>query len=286
LIVLKARDLPSGWAGKLWALSEGHRYLKQAGISCDYLWLSDADIDHSPETLGRLVAKAVCDKRELTSLMVLLRTGGFWGKLLIPPFVYFFQKLYPFNWSADPGKRTAAAAGGCVLLKREAFESAGGFEAIHGALIDDCSLARLIKRRGGGSGRIWLGLTKSSVSLRPYRGLEDIWNMVARSAYTQLHSSSLLLVAALFGLGVTYLLPPGLLVLGLTLGDGPLAGGALLVWLTMALTMLPVLKLYDQSPIWGPLLPFAALLYGAMTISSALRHWRGKGGAWKGRHRA
>ncbi len=286
LTIRQAAPLPPGWAGKLWALNDGYRLLKESGDQPRYLWLSDADISHSPETLKALVTKAEVDDRELVSLMALLKTGGFWGRLLIPPFIYFFQKLYPFSWAANPKRRLAAAAGGCVLIKRDAFEDAGGLEAIRGALIDDCTLAALIKHRPGGNRRIWLGLTETTRSLRPYGGLEEIWAMVARSAYTQLKHSNILLSLALIGLAMTYLLPPLLLLAGFLVGDLWVVASGLITWILMAISMQPVLRLYRQNPFWGILLPLAALLYGAMTFSSAWRHWRGRGGTWKGRQQA
>lgn len=286
LTIRRAAPLPPGWAGKLWALNDGYGVVKESGDQPRYLWLTDADISHSPETLKALVTKAEEDDRELVSLMALLKTGGFWSRLLIPPFIYFFQKLYPFSWASNPKRRLAAAAGGCVLLKRDALEGAGGLEAIRDALIDDCTLAALIKHRPGGNGRIWLGLTETTRSLRPYGGLEEIWAMVARSAYTQLKHSNILLALALSGLAVTYLLPPLLLLAGLLVGDLWVGAGGLMAWVFMAISMGPVLHLYRQNPLWGILLPLAALLYGAMTFSSAWRHWRGRGGTWKGRHQA
>ena len=212
--------------------------------------------------------------------MVLLKANGFWGRVLVPPFVYFFQKLYPFAWAADPARRTAAAAGGCVLLRRAAFERSGGFAAIRGALIDDCTLAASIKHSGG---RIWLGLSETSISLRPYAGFADIWNMVARSAYTQLRHSPLLLLGTLAGMAITYLGPPAALIAGLAVGHWLAAGLGLAAWALMAASFLPMLALYRLSALRAPTLPFAAALYSAMTVASAWRHWRGHGGHWKGR---
>lgn len=287
LHVVAARDLPPGWSGKVWALAEGRAHAHEVAPEAEYVWLSDADIEHDPDTLQRLVAKAEAERRDLVSLMVTLSSRGLWERLLIPPFVYFFQMLYPFPWVNDPTKRTAAAAGGCVLLRRGALDRAGGFAAIKGALIDDCALARRIKDlalagegRGGG---IWLGLTTSARSIRPYRGLGDIWRMVARSAYAQLRHSPLLLAGALLGMALTYLVPP-LAVLALPLHGAPGAAAAGLgAWLLMALSARPTYRLYGE-PAWRcALLPLAAALYCAMTFDSALRHWRGRGGAWKGR---
>ena len=289
LHVVAARTLPAGWSGKVWALHEGLGHAGDLAPDAEFVWLSDADIEHAPDTLRRLVAKATAERRDLVSLMVLLSCRATWERLLIPPFVYFFQMLYPFPRVGDPAARTAAAAGGCVLLRRAALTRAGGFEAIKGALIDDCALARRIKdltlskdpaSAGGG---IWLGLTESSRSLRPYDGLGDIWRMVARSAYTQLDHSPFLLACTLAGMVLVYVIPP-LTVLSAPLhGDTLAALIGLAAWGLMALTALPTYRLYGQ-PVWAPaLLPLAGALYGAMTFDSARRHRRGRGGAWKGR---
>jgi hopene-associated glycosyltransferase HpnB len=284
LDVIVAPDLPAGWTGKLWALRTGHAAARTSFDQAEFLWLCDADIGHPPSALRRLVSHALEDRRDLVSLMVLLKAEGFWGRLLIPPFVYFFQKLYPFAWAADPKRRTAAAAGGCVLLRRGTFERAGGFEAIRGALIDDCTLAALVKHADEGArGRIWLGLTRTSVSLRPYAGFAEVWNMVARTAYTQLHHSPLLLLGTLAGMVVTYLGPPAALIVGLATGQLAAASLGLAAWSLMAVSFLPTLRLYRLPALWAPTLPLAATLYSAMTVASAWRHWRGRGGHWKGR---
>jgi hopene-associated glycosyltransferase HpnB len=279
--LLRAEALPPGWTGKLWALQQGSQ---AAGTAGDFLWFSDADIHQPPDTLRRLVAKAEAERRDLVSLMVALTCVSFWERLLIPPFIYFFQKLYPFAWVKDPKAKTAAAAGGCILLRRAALQRIGGVAAIRDALIDDCSLAAAVKAsRPAESGGIWLGLAEGARSIRPYSGLGAIWNMVARTAYTQLHHSPLLLAGTLVGMALTYLAPP-LLLLTAPWHQQPwtalLAG---LTWLLMSLSLLPTLRLYRQ-PWWiAPLLPLAAGLYSAMTFDSAWRHWRGVGGQWKGR---
>lgn len=279
--LVAAAPLPAGWTGKLWALHQG---IQLAGAQSVYFWFSDADIRQPPDALRRLVAKAEAEHRDLVSLMVALACNGFWERLLIPPFIYFFQKLYPFAWANDPERRTAAAAGGCVLLRRPALERIGGLAAIRGALIDDCTLAGAVKAsRAPGSRGIWLGLASEARSIRPYGGLGAIWDMVARSAYAQLRHSPLLLAGTLLGMLVTYLIPPLLLLTWSWHGEAlPAALGAL-AWLLMALSLLPTLRLYRQ-PLWlAPLLPLAAALYSAMTLDSAWRHRRGQGGRWKGR---
>ncbi len=279
--LLQATPLPKGWTGKLWALHQGAQHC-DAGT--DFIWFSDADIKQPPEALRQLVAKAQDENRDLVSLMVALRCEDFWERLLIPPFIYFFQKLYPFAWVKNPKKATAAAAGGCVLLRREALQRIGGLAAIRDALIDDCTLAAAVKAaRQSGSNGIWLGLATEARSIRPYAGLRDIWTMVARTAYTQLHHSPLLLAGTLLGMALTYLAPPVLLIAYPWHQQSPAALAAGLAWLLMALSLVPTLKLYGQPAWLAPLLPLAAALYSAMTFDSAWRHWRGVGGHWKGR---
>jgi len=287
---IAARDLPAGWTGKLWALQAGLAHAGTAFPGTPYLWLSDADIAPGPATLRHLVAKAEGDKLNLVSLMVALSCRGAWERLLIPPFIYFFQMLYPFPWVNDPAKVTAAAAGACVLLRRDALVRAGGFEGVKGALIDDCALARAIKTlppaadaAGDLWGGIWLGLATESRSIRPYRGLGEIWRMVARNAYTQLRHSPLLLLGTVIAMTLTFLAPP-LLALTAGLHDNFvaafLAAGA---WAMMAVSAVPTLSLYRQPAWMAALMPLAAAFYCAMTLDSALRHWRGAGGAWKDR---
>jgi hopene-associated glycosyltransferase HpnB len=279
--LLPAAPLPNGWTGKLWALHQG---TQAPAAQADFIWLSDADIAQPPEALRRLVAKAEDEARDLVSLMVSLRCASLWERLLIPPFIYFFQKLYPFAWAKDPGKATAAAAGGCILLRRAALARIGGLAAIRDALIDDCALAAAVKasRPAGGNG-IWLGLATEARSLRPYAGLGEIWSMVARTAYTQLHHQPLLLAGTLLGMVLTYLVPPLVLLAYPWHHQAAAALAAGLAWLLMSLSLLPTLKLYGQPGWLAPLLPLAAGLYSAMTFDSAWRHWRGVGGQWKGR---
>jgi len=287
LRVVAGSTPPPGWTGKLWALEQARRAGARDGEAPDFLWLTDADIAHAPDTLRRLVAKAGDDDRDLVSLMVRLRADGLWARLLIPPFVYFFRKLYPFAWANDPGRRLAAAAGGCVLLRRAALERAGGFAAIAGRIIDDCALAARVKAEGRpGGGRIWLGLADASHSLRPYARLSDIWHMVARTAYAQLGYSPALLAGTLLGMAWLYVLPPAIALTWPWHETGTAAAAGVAAWAIMAATVLPMLRLYRRSPGWAPLLPLAAALYCAMTLDSARRHWQGRGGAWKGRAQA
>jgi hopene-associated glycosyltransferase HpnB len=289
LTVIRARPLEPGWAGKVWALAEGHAHARDAFPDTGFFWLTDADIAHDPANLRRLVAKAESGRLDLVSQMVLLATDGFWAGLLIPAFVFYFQKLYPFAWVNDPARRTAAAAGGSVLLRRGALERIGGFAAIRDALIDDCALARAVRDRGGdrGPGRIWLGLTTAAESLRPYRGLAGVWRMVARSAFTQLRYSPALLLGTLAGMALLYWGVPLLALAALAAGGGPALYLTLGAWALMALAFLPTLRLYRgsgwRSWLLAPALPLAGLLYSLMTLASAVAYWRGRGGAWKGR---
>ena len=284
LTVVRGVDLPADWTGKLWALQQAADHGLALAPETAFLWLTDADIAHPPETLSRLVAKAVNEDRALVSLMVRLDARGFWSALLVPAFVYFFQMLYPFPWVGDAGRRTAAAAGGCSLIRRSAFEAIGGFASIRGALIDDCALARAVQDRA--DGRLWLGLSDGSRSVRPYRRLSEVWDMVARTAFTELEHSPLRLAGTVLGMILLYIVPP-LTVLLLPLhGNVAAAVAAALAWLVSAVTYGPTLADY-RRPRWQALtLPLAGALYTAMTVDSALRHWRGRGGRWKGRIRA
>lgn len=284
LTVVRSKPLPHGWAGKVWALSQGLAIVRDKAPSAKYIWLTDADIAHDSFNLRRLVSKAEQRKLDLVSQMVVLVSEGFWARLLIPAFVFFFQKLYPFRWVNDPNKNTAAAAGGCVLLRRTAIERVGGFEGIRDALIDDCALARLIKFGGQpDGGRIWLGLTTAATSLRPYGGLRGIWRMVARSAFTQLRHSIALLLGTIAGMALLYWLPPLLMLAGIA-GDKEFIGWAGgMIWLLMTAAFVPTLRLYAQPLALAPLLPVAGFLFSLMTIGSAIAYWRGRGGAWKGR---
>ena len=278
LDVVAAAALPPGWTGKMWAVRQGVARAEETAAP-EYLWLTDADIEHDRGELRRLVTVARAEGSDLVSVMVLLRCRSFWEKLLIPAFVFFFQKLYPFPWVNDPARPTAAAAGGSMLVRRRALEQAGGIESIRNALIDDCALARRIKGRG----RVWLGLSRSTRSLRGYDGLAGIWDMVARSAYTQLRHSPALLAASLAGLAAAYLVPPAAAVYGVLAARPALAALGAAGWLLMAASYVPTLRLYGRPWPAALSLPVAGLLYCAMTADSARRHWRGRGGHWKGR---
>ena len=278
LQIVSSASLPTGWTGKLWAMAQGVE--KASELTPDYFLLTDADIQHDISNLRRLVAKAESQNLDLVSIMVRLRCQSFWEQLLIPAFVFFFQKLYPFSWVNNPIKTTAAAAGGCILIRRESLNRIGGLQIIRQALIDDCSLAKAVKSNHG---KIWLGLSTSTISLRPYDSLKTIWNMVARSAYTQLNYSPVLLVGSLLGITLVYLLPPIGIILGVLLGNCPITLVSFTAYLLMTFAYLPIIRFYKCPAIFAFSLPIIAFLYTLMTVDSALRHWQGRGGEWKGR---
>jgi hopene-associated glycosyltransferase HpnB len=280
--VIASEPLPKGWTGKLWALEQG---IKQAQpLSPDYLLLTDADIEHAPDNVSRLVAKAQRDRLDLVSLMVKLRTQSFWERLLVPAFVFFFQKLYPFRWVNDPTNPMAAAAGGCILLRQSALERCGGIQTVRQALIDDCALAKVIKDQAKlEGGKIWLGLSDDTRSLRAYPSLGSLWEMIARTAFTQLNYSPLLLLGTAVGMILIYVLPPMATVSGILAREWILIITGGMTWLLMTYSYLPTLRLYHCSAVFSLSLPIIALLYTLMTLDSALQHWQGRGGVWKGR---
>jgi len=276
LSVIAAPALPPGWSGKLWAVNTG-----LAAVPDDrrYVLLTDADIRHAPDALKRLAAKAENGGFDLVSLMVKLNCTSFAERLLIPAFVFFFQKLYPFAWVNDRENPTAGAAGGCMLVRRAALARIGGVAAVRSALIDDCALAAALKKNGA----LWLGLDEDSASIRPYPRLGDIWRMVARTAYTQLRHNPALVAGTVLGMGLLYLLPPLALILFPFFGAWLAAALAGVAFVLMLLAYRPTWNLYRGDDPAIVLLPLAAMLYTAMTVDSAIRHHRGKGGAWKGR---
>jgi hopene-associated glycosyltransferase HpnB len=274
LTVTAAPPLAPGWTGKLWALAEG---LKQAeSFHPDYVLFSDADIVHSPQGLAQLLARAEAGGYDLVSWMVKLRSETFAEKALIPAFVFFFFMLYPPAWTENMRHRTAGAAGGCILLRSAALARIGGISAISGELIDDCALAKAVKSTGG---KIWLGITSETHSIRGYGTFGEIGRMISRTAFWQLRHSALLLLGTIAGMFLTYMLPPLLLFTGrpvvMTMGA--------LAWVLMIAAYLPSLRLYGLSPFWAPALPLVALFYTGATIYSAIRYWTGRGGEWKGR---
>jgi hopene-associated glycosyltransferase HpnB len=289
LTVVRGDEPPDGWAGKVWAMAQGAVAAAGAGGAPDHLWFTDADVAHAPGTLAALVSAAEGDRRELISQMALLRAETGWERAVVPAFVYLFAMLYPFGRVNRSGGRTAAAAGGCMLVRREVLEAAGGLARIRGARIDDVALARLLKRRPGG-GRVWLGLATGVISRRPYPRLADLWSMIARSAYTQLRHSPALLAGTLAGLLLLYAVPPVAAVAGLVAlargGSAPagvVAGAGVVAWALMSASYLPMLRLYRLSPLRSPTLALIGLVYAVITVDSARRHYSGQGATWKGR---
>jgi hopene-associated glycosyltransferase HpnB len=277
LTVLQGRDLPAGWTGKLWALSQGVDHAESRGEP-EFLLLSDADIGYAADSLGRQVALALSGGYSLVSRMAKLRCENLAERSLIPAFIFFFQMLFPFAWVNRADRRTAAAAGGCMLVRRRDLRAAGGIESIRDALIDDCALAARLKTQGP----IRLELTERVVSLRPYPSLGEIRRMVARSAYAQLRYSPLLLLGTLAGMALIYVAPPALALFAEA--GARLLG--ILAWLVMALAFQPTLRFYRLSPFWGLALPAIAAVYLLFTLDSAYQHAHGRGGMWKGRAQA
>lgn len=273
LTVIQAPPLAAGWTGKLWAVNEGVRHASR--FQPAYLLLTDADIVHAPGNLRDLTARAEFGF-DLVSYMATLRCRTLAERALIPAFVFFFFMLYPPAWIANPRRPAAGAAGGCLLIRMAALERIGGIDAIRGELIDDCALARSVKRSGG---RVWLGLSEGTQSLRAYDTFAEIGSMISRTAFTQLRHSMWLLAGTVIGLAVVYLVPPVATVAGVQ----PAAAFGAAAWLAMSLAYWPTLRFYRQAPFWAPLLPLAALFYLGATVHSAVAYWRGKGGQWKGR---
>jgi hopene-associated glycosyltransferase HpnB len=278
LTVLPGRPLPAGWTGKLWAQQQGLEFAVTVAASPAYLLLTDADIVYAEDAVTNLVARAEVGGLVLTSLMAKLRCKSFAERMFVPAFIFFFQMLYPFAWANDPRRSTAAAAGGCMLVRRDALQQAGGLAAIRDALIDDCALAKLLKRQGP----ISIALTDRVRSIRAYPAIGDIRRMVSRSAYAQLNYSPLLLAGTVIGLALTYLAP---VALALFAGGVPQFIG-LFTWLLMAFAIRRTLRFYGLSILWTPLLPAIAAMYMAFTVDSAYQHARGRGGMWKGRAQA
>lgn len=277
LVVVQSRGLPAGWTGKLWAVKQG---IDAASVAepPDYLLLTDADIVHAPDSVRWLAAQAEARKLVLASFMAKLRCESLPELSHVPAFIFFFQMLYPFGWVNRPGCATAAAAGGCMLVRTAALRQVGGIERIHNALIDDCSLAKQLKRVGP----IWLGLTERVRSIRPYPHWEDVRRMVSRSAYAQLGYSPWLLAGTTLGMALTYLAPPLLALFG----EGTIRLLGVVAWGLMTLAFVPTLRFYRLSALWALALPAIALLYMLYTLDSAYQYMRGRGGSWKGRVQA
>jgi hopene-associated glycosyltransferase HpnB len=277
LEILSVQERPAGWTGKVWAMRQGLERALETDAP-DYLLFTDADIAHTPDNLRKLILRAERRRLVLVSLMAKLHCESFAEKLLIPAFVFFFAMLFPFAWSNNPARKTAAAAGGCMLVRRDALVAAGGLDKISRAIIDDCALAHAMK----GQGSIWLGLTRRATSIRPYAGMDEIGRMVARSAYAQLGYSPTLLCGTVLGMVVVYAAPPLLAIFA----GGTTGIMGTVTWLLMAGAYQPMLRFYRLSPVWGPLLPVTGVCYTVFTMNSAIQHWRGRGGMWKGRAQA
>jgi hopene-associated glycosyltransferase HpnB len=268
--VIEAGLLPPGWTGKLWAVTEGLR--AAAPRDPEYWLLTDADIVHAPDSVAGLVGRARAGNYDLVSYMVLLECRTMAEQALIPAFVFFFFMLYPPAWIRDPRRRTAGAAGGCMLVRRDALERIGGIERIRGERIDDCALAREIKRAGG---KVWLGLTRETRSIRSYGSFDEIGRMISRTAFTQLRHSWWLLAGTVAGLILTYLVPP---LLALLSPPGATRGMAALAWLAMSIAYFPAVRFYGRPWWWAPMLPAIAVFYLGATLHSAFF-----GSTWKGR---
>jgi hopene-associated glycosyltransferase HpnB len=282
LTILRTAPRPQGWTGKLWAMNQG---VEQAAAQLlngeegpEFYWFTDADIAHAPDNLRQLVARAQHGNKVLVSLMARLSCRSHAEHFLIPAFVFFFDMLFPFGAVNNPHSPLAAAAGGCMLARRQALEKAGGLTAIRANIIDDCALGRAMKRQGP----IWLGLTDRAVSLRPYDHISDIQHMVTRTAYAQLGYSPLVLAGTLLGLAMVYLAP----VMTALFAWGPSQLAGWLAWIIMAVMYVPMLRFYRLSWLWSPALPLIGVFYAVFTFQSALQHWSGKGGMWKGRAQA
>ena len=295
LTVVGGQPRPDGWAGKVWAMTQGFAASVQGTTTSTsvtalpaYVLFTDADISWAPHALRDLVRSAESDDRALVSQMALLRAETRWERVIVPAFVYFFAQLYPFRKVNDPKSRTAGAAGGCMLVKRSALADAGGLEMIKDALIDDVALGTLLKRHGN---RTWLGLTTDIRSSRPYPDLASLWHMIARSAYVQLRYNPLLLAGTIIGLLVLYVAPVAGTVAALIAAAAGSAGpsaaftglAGLAGWALMTASYVPMLRLYGLSPFRAPTLPLIAALYAAMTADSARRHYSGRTVSWRGR---
>jgi hopene-associated glycosyltransferase HpnB len=274
LTVIDGQPLPTGWSGKVWAMQQGVERART--LNPRFLLFTDADIVHQPESISTLATLAETGQYDLASYMAKLHCETLSERFLIPAFAFFFFKLYPPWWVADPQRRTAGAAGGCILLRPEVLDRFGGLAAIRNEIIDDCALARQVKRSGG---RLWLGLTNSARSIRPYKSLGEVGRMISRTAFNQLNHSAMLLSMSLLGLAITYLLP--LLLLFTHSWPARVLGG--MAWLAMMLSYLPMVRFYTLNPLWTMALPLIALYYMGATLYSAFQFWTGRGGEWKGR---
>jgi len=278
LRVLQGKPLPAGWTGKLWAIGQGVEHVEQMAEKPPFLLLSDADIGYAADSLRRHIALAMNGGYSLVSRMAKLRCENLAERTLIPAFIFFFQMLFPFAWVNRPDRSTAAAAGGCMLVRRQDLAAAGGIASIREALIDDCALAARLKTQGP----IRLELTERVVSLRPYPSVGEIRRMVARTAYAQLRYSPLLLAGTVLGMALVYVAAP----FAALYATGPAQLAGIAAWAMMVIAFAPMLRFYRLSPAIGLALPLIGALYGLFTLDSAIQHWRGRGGMWKGRAQA
>jgi hopene-associated glycosyltransferase HpnB len=278
LTVVRNATVAPGWTGKLWAVNRGLDEAEHLAPDAKYVLLTDADILHARTSLRALVGRAEQGGLKLVSLMARLKTVTLAERALIPAYIFYFQKLYPFAWVRDAGNKTAGAAGGCMLVDRAALKAIGGIAAIRGQLIDDCALGKAIKTQGP----IWLGLAEGVASLRGYPRWRDIWMLIARSAFTQLGFSAAMLLVATVMMLATYVMPLALAVFA----EGPARLLGAIAFLMAAFAYQPTLRYHGLSPLWALALPLVASFYAAATIDSALRYWSGRGGQWKGRMQA
>jgi hopene-associated glycosyltransferase HpnB len=277
--LINGTETPSAWTGKLWAMAQGIEFAKKTFCHADYYLFTDSDIFHHPENVTELATKATNENLSLVSLMVKLRCISIWETLLMPAFIFFFQKLYPFSLVNNPKKSNAAAAGGCMLVNCQDLEKVGGLKNIKAAIIDDCALAMLLKQ----ANPIWLGLTQSTKSLRKYNSLSDISQMVSRTAFVQLNYSVLNLFIAVIGMLIIYIIPVVSILIGVLTEETSLFVLGLMGWITMFFAYAPTLTLYNRPILEASFLPISALIYSAMTAISAWQYMFGRGPIWKGR---
>ncbi len=275
LMIISGQPLPAGWSGKLWAMEQGVQRARE--LHPDFYLLTDADIEHAPDSVAALAAIAAAGPYDLASFMVMLHCSTFAERALIPAFVFFFFLLYPPAWIAGRRHATAGAAGGSILIRPQALDRAGGVAAIRSEVIDDCALARRVKRSGGS---VWLGLTQDTRSIRPYGSFAEIGRMISRSAFSQLRHSALLLLLSFLGMALAYLAPPLLVVFSHRLVPALLGAAA---WMLMSICYWPIIRFYRLNPLWSLALPLVAVFYMGTTFHSAWKYWLGRGGEWKGR---
>jgi len=271
LQIIRSESLPNGWTGKLWAQEQGLRV-----VQTPLVLLLDADIFLTPGILSALKTKRDAKGLQFVSLMAMLKVDSFWEKMLMPAFIYFFKMLYPFALANNPASKMAAAAGGCILVDTQVLHAIGGMAEIKDAVIDDCTLAKKIKQAGY---KTWVGLTHGVISQRPYVSLTEIWDMVARTAYTQLFYSNFLLLICTLLMTLMHLLP----LYGLVFFTGSAWFFSMLAWLIMLALYLPTLRFYKLNSAWALCMPVIAGLYLLMTWTSAVRYWQGERSRWKGR---